>query len=266
MGFAAQAFLVFFLGALANGQGPPPPPAVQMTEPHPAGLTEPQETNATQQQTSESTREEELLDKRRQRLAELEPGKPSKVGQILATVENRGMEQFTTVQIEHFRFGVGQLSPGSRLTPAVQYSRPNIGSSPLRFQISGAVSVTGFQAYIAQFGIFEHSAPHDFLGDSFLGAPFHFDERIQEPRDVFLYADLMYRNMFRRNESCFEIRQKAMKDQIRHDLELFLADNCQAWVLKGDGRYKRLSPGKNPRVSAQEVFLETLASRKLVQN
>ncbi|MFQ5610486.1 MAG: polyphosphate kinase 1, partial [Woeseiaceae bacterium] len=32
-------------------------------------------------------------------------------------------------------------------------------------------------------------------------------------------ADLMDRNMFRRNESCFEIRQKKMKEQIRHDLE-----------------------------------------------
>jgi polyphosphate kinase len=73
-------------------------------------------------------------------------------------------------------------------------------------------------------------------------------------------ADWMDRNMFRRNESCFEIRQKAMKEQIRHDLELFLADNCQAWVLNGDGSYERLSPGKNERISAQEKFLETLAA------
>jgi len=73
-------------------------------------------------------------------------------------------------------------------------------------------------------------------------------------------ADWMERNMFRRNESCFEIRQKAMKDQIRQDLELFLADNCQAWVLKGDGSYTRLGPGKNKRISAQETFLQQLAT------
>jgi len=71
-------------------------------------------------------------------------------------------------------------------------------------------------------------------------------------------ADLMYRNMFRRNESCFEIRQKLMKEQIRHDLELFLADNCQAWVLHGDGSYARLSPGADERVCAQETFLRKL--------
>ena len=73
-------------------------------------------------------------------------------------------------------------------------------------------------------------------------------------------ADWMERNLFRRNESCFEIRQKAMKEQIRHDLELFLADNCQAWVLHGDGSYERLSPGSGEPVSAQDTFLNNLAT------
>jgi polyphosphate kinase len=73
-------------------------------------------------------------------------------------------------------------------------------------------------------------------------------------------ADWMERNLLRRNESCFEIRQKAMKDQIRADLELFLSDNCQAWVLNGDGSYERLSPATDEeRISAQDVFLEQLA-------
>ena len=73
-------------------------------------------------------------------------------------------------------------------------------------------------------------------------------------------ADWMDRNMFRRNESCFEIRQKAMKEKLRNHLELFLADNYQAWVLKGDGRYERLSPGKEERISAQQTFLEELTT------
>lgn len=73
-------------------------------------------------------------------------------------------------------------------------------------------------------------------------------------------ADWMERNLLKRNESCFEIRQKAMKDQIMHDLELFLADNCQAWTLHGDGSYERLQPGHNTPVSAQQTFLKQLAA------
>lgn len=73
-------------------------------------------------------------------------------------------------------------------------------------------------------------------------------------------ADWMERNMFRRNESCFEIRQKAMKEKIRQHLELFLSDNCQAWVMKGDGSYERLHPGKAERISAQDTFLEHLTT------
>jgi polyphosphate kinase len=70
----------------------------------------------------------------------------------------------------------------------------------------------------------------------------------------------MERNLLRRNESCFEIRQKRLKEQILHDLELYLADNCQAWALHGDGSYERLVPADDELpVSAQESFLEQLA-------
>jgi polyphosphate kinase len=73
-------------------------------------------------------------------------------------------------------------------------------------------------------------------------------------------ADWMERNLLRRNESCFEIRQKRLKEQILHDLELYLADNCQAWTLHGDGSYERLVPADDELpVSAQESFLEQLA-------
>ncbi|MDH3533210.1 MAG: polyphosphate kinase 1 [Gammaproteobacteria bacterium] len=73
-------------------------------------------------------------------------------------------------------------------------------------------------------------------------------------------ADWMERNLLRRNESCFEIRQKHLEERLRHDLELFLADNCQAWVLHGDGSYERLKPGDAKPVNAQESFLQLLAA------
>ncbi len=52
-----------------------------------------------------------------------------------------------------------------------------------------------------------------------------------------------------------------MKEQLRAHLETFLADNCQAWVLHGDGSYERLSQGKDERISAQDIFLEQLAAK-----
>jgi polyphosphate kinase len=73
-------------------------------------------------------------------------------------------------------------------------------------------------------------------------------------------ADWMDRNLFRRNESCFEIRQQKMREQIRRDLDLFLADNCDAWVLRGDGSYQRATPGGDEPVSAQQSFLTMLAN------
>ena len=92
----------------------------------------------------------------------------------------------------------------------------------------------------------EHSRVYYFLNDG-------------EPEFYCSSADWMERNLKRRNESCFEIRQKRLKDQILQDLELYLADNCQAWTLRGDGTYERLSPAAGEaRVSAQETFLAEL--------
>lgn len=72
-------------------------------------------------------------------------------------------------------------------------------------------------------------------------------------------ADWMGRNFFRRNETCFPIRQRPLKTRLKKELELFLADNCQAWELNSDGSYTRLSPGDNIPVSAQQTLLDDLA-------
>jgi len=74
-------------------------------------------------------------------------------------------------------------------------------------------------------------------------------------------ADWMDRNFFRRNEACFPIRQKPLKQRLMKDLRLFLADNCQAWVLRGDGTYEKLRPAAGEKtVSAQQAFLKMLSA------
>jgi polyphosphate kinase len=72
-------------------------------------------------------------------------------------------------------------------------------------------------------------------------------------------ADWMDRNFFRRNETCFPIKQKPLTERLWSDLQLFLADNTHAWILNGDGSYRRLDPGDAGGVSAQHTFLQTLA-------
>jgi polyphosphate kinase len=73
-------------------------------------------------------------------------------------------------------------------------------------------------------------------------------------------ADWMDRNFFRRTETCFPIRQRPLKDRLKADLDLFLADNCDAWVLQQDGTYERQSPGDAAPISAQKTFLHNLAT------
>jgi len=72
-------------------------------------------------------------------------------------------------------------------------------------------------------------------------------------------ADWMDRNLKRRNETCFPILQKSLRKRLLNDLKVYLADNCGAWALQGDGSYERVEPGDADPVSAQATFLNELA-------
>jgi polyphosphate kinase len=72
-------------------------------------------------------------------------------------------------------------------------------------------------------------------------------------------ADWMDRNFFRRIELCFPVLDAALKRRvIREGLQAYLDDNCQAWVMNGEGGYDRLKPRRGRRRSAQEELLFTL--------
>ncbi|HKR35949.1 MAG TPA: polyphosphate kinase 1 [Steroidobacteraceae bacterium] len=72
-------------------------------------------------------------------------------------------------------------------------------------------------------------------------------------------ADWMERNFFRRIEVCFPIERNQHRDRIVEDLETYLADNMQAWVLGPDGTYTRVVADNAPAVSAQETLLRRYA-------
>lgn len=68
-------------------------------------------------------------------------------------------------------------------------------------------------------------------------------------------ADWMERNMFQRFETCFPVLLRKHRDRIIADLQLYLADNTQSWLLQCDGSYLRHSPGESDAVNAQMTLL-----------
>jgi polyphosphate kinase len=73
-------------------------------------------------------------------------------------------------------------------------------------------------------------------------------------------ADWMDRNFFRRIELMFPIVDPSLRARLIADLDVYLADNMQAWELEADGHYVQLSPAadEEPRC-AQLVLLRQLA-------
>ncbi|QFU00442.1 Polyphosphate kinase [Halomonas sp. THAF5a] len=74
-------------------------------------------------------------------------------------------------------------------------------------------------------------------------------------------ADFMARNMFHRVETCFPLLDKKLAARIRKDLETYLVDNCQSWLLGSDGLYTKQQPGGAAPISAQETLLFAYAAR-----
>jgi polyphosphate kinase len=72
-------------------------------------------------------------------------------------------------------------------------------------------------------------------------------------------ADLMSRNMFKRVEICFPIENKKLATRILHNLDLYLEDNSQAWLLQSDGCYRQPDITNNSDViQAQSILLKEL--------
>jgi len=73
-------------------------------------------------------------------------------------------------------------------------------------------------------------------------------------------ADWMERNFFRRVETAFPLLEANLKDRVLVDLEHYLEDNSQAWILSADGHYTRETPAADGEaISAQSTLLATYA-------
>jgi polyphosphate kinase len=70
-------------------------------------------------------------------------------------------------------------------------------------------------------------------------------------------ADWMERNLLRRVETCFPVLDKNLKQRVlKEGVRTYLEDNSQAWELKPDGAWERVTPNRGKARPAQLVLLE----------
>jgi polyphosphate kinase len=79
-------------------------------------------------------------------------------------------------------------------------------------------------------------------------------------KDVWLSsADWMDRNLFRRVEVAFPVRDSKLKARVIDEaIRVHLRDNVDAWVMDGDGAYRRKRRRGKP-FAAQRALLARLA-------
>jgi len=77
-----------------------------------------------------------------------------------------------------------------------------------------------------------------------------------DPEVLLSSADWMERNFFRRVETCFPVGDGRLRDRLIAELEAYLADSTQTWLLESDGRYRRARPGEGETpYSVQKALL-----------
>ncbi|QSA95575.1 polyphosphate kinase 1 [Methylococcus sp. EFPC2] len=108
-------------------------------------------------------------------------------------------------------------------------------------------------------GVSENIEVRSIIGRFLEHSRVYYFENGGEPEIYAASADFMKRNMFRRVESCFPIENRKLGERIRADLARYLADNSQAWLLKVDGSYQRLTPAGGEEVSVQAALLKQYA-------
>ena len=69
-------------------------------------------------------------------------------------------------------------------------------------------------------------------------------------------ADLMQRNLDRRVETAFPLRERRHREKVRRLLDLQLSDTANGWELKTDGKFERRHPGEGEEpLDSQSILL-----------
>ena len=69
-------------------------------------------------------------------------------------------------------------------------------------------------------------------------------------------ADWMPRNLDKRVEIVFPVEDPRLKEEVKHILQIQLADNVKAHILQPDGTYEKIDKRGKQLVNSQEYFCE----------
>lgn len=95
------------------------------------------------------------------------------------------------------------------------------------------------------------------------GRVFYFENHDGQSELFLSSADLMPRNLRNRIEQCTPIKDQKIKTTIINDLQTYLKDNSNTWLLQGDGQYIQATPltkteeAFNAQQALLNGFLET---------
>ena len=81
----------------------------------------------------------------------------------------------------------------------------------------------------------------------------------RNPQVYLSSADGMDRNLNNRIEVAFPLQDYKQTRRVKKELEYYLSDNTQSWILQSDGSYQLSKPRKDDYRSAQRVLLNELA-------
>jgi polyphosphate kinase len=81
---------------------------------------------------------------------------------------------------------------------------------------------------------------------------------VDDEREVYLSsADWMDRNLFRRVEACFPVRDVVLAKRVyREAITNYLNDNTQAWELTSDGSYRKFKGRGKPHTAQGALMME----------
>jgi len=161
---------------------------------------------------------------------------------------------------------VGQKKPARIIVKINALTEPQIIHSLYRASIAGVkidLIVRGICCLRPGIkGISDNIQVRSIIGRFLEHTRVYYFENGGDPEIYASSADFMERNLFQRVEVCFPIGLKTLRDRVINDLNYYLEDNKQAWILNQDGTYSRTEPAQNAEpITAQTTLLDTLAQQ-----